>query len=433
LAVSGTAAVIIDVNDTDTVLPAADLVYELVDNRPAASADGSLVAKSADGNLVILDLDTDVEVELIGEADVQIITWRPEGLLVRAWESSLYRFDANLANGTLLSDAMPPGAVVVPGISPANTQLVFSTYDSEAQQFPVWWMSLTTGSVPQQVMIATGSPALSHLWTTDEQWVAFGVSQSEGGGTYLWNTTTDPSSVAYLSADNPGYSPYYTFSPDGTKLMTFAGGGIEIMQVAGDRLTFSVPAVGSSPASWSIDGSYIMYSDSAGGHITPIAADGTPGVPLDVDGLSYGCELGWLTPDRLLYRACSGTNTPFMLADITPGDPPTVELTALSTDSLSTVSAAPTTACFANWGPNAVRVGSAAQLTTYATPRSGTNLNLNSLIWAPDSSGVVWLEGLSSRRSVYWQPIDANCAPVGTPVPIVTNSQDVTRVNFLAR
>jgi hypothetical protein len=392
-------------------------------NLPAVSPDRTRLAITLGEGLGVLELaapDREPQPADLPSGTPQILTWNADGLLVLV-ASQLYRLDHDGSNPQLLASGLP-SSLTLPNVSPMGSYLLYSV--SQDSAFPVSWVN-TDGSTstPTQLTVSEQAPALSLTWSENEQWAALGIVQDGVNGIYAWSPLSSSETPILVGA--PGvYSPYFGFSPEGARLLLHTNGELWMrnLDVAG-QAPFVIDAVDATPAEWSRAGDFISYGTGAdGGFITPIATDGTPGTPLGVPGLYFGCARHWTADDsRFYYRACENDDSgPLRVAEVLDTDPPSAVVTELAESSSQNYTVW-NDRCLLQWSQTEFHVGSLTSPTDATTfQRPPTMVNPN---WAVDGSAITWTDGPSDTRSAHWLAVDPDtCASVGEPVTLVPPS-----------
>ncbi len=421
---NSTPEVVIDVRNPERWVQ-LQVARDGVRNQPIASPDGTVVAHDTPGGLELYRLptsDTDIGQRLTpfdGLGQAQALTPYGQGLLARVG-NDLYRLDDSDADPVAISAALPDADLYSATVSPAAEVFFFAWYDGEA--FGMSWLPLPGGTdFISAVLRDASSPALSPVWSPDGQWLAFGASPN---GVFLWDSrgSADPIAV------NANYSPYYSFSPDGTRLLIHTGAGLIVRALSSPAVAQVVGASNPSPGEWSVDGSYVTYTEGSTGYVTPVDVAGNPGDPIEVPGLGFGCVVGWPSPSELLYQDCTnGTRGPLLYAEVV-GD--AVETTEFA-EGLPNVTVSPSRQCFANWGGTDLGVASMAGVGVAAAATAAATINY--VLWAPDDSGILWSSGQGASTALFFMNT-SDCLPTSEPLNISASiGREPQYPAFLAR
>lgn len=407
----------------DSVLE-MELAWELDNARPVAADDGTQVV-AVDGTwayLVALTDDGVVATRLDLPSPV-VVGWTMGRPLVIS-ESVLYAID-DVSNPTPLAEVgqFYNGST----FSPDGRSMLYSEYVVE-QGFDVLTLAVDgSESAPALLGSAYSSPALSTQWSSDSRFVTYGISASEGGGIWLSEPGVS-SDVTMASAPDAGYNPNYSISPDARHVLLHGSGDLRLVNLENPSAFDTLGATSLSPGVWSPDGRYVFYAEDNAGRLVPVSSDTVFGTPLEVDELGYGCDHLWLDARRMLHRECQTGGAPLQLFQLGTGNTPTLTTSVLVEDAPSFIDVSPDGQCLASWASHEIRISPLDEPANYTTLRRRAAPDMRHLTWAPDSSGVAWVD---YPQGVYFQNI-SQCVPSGDPVRVVSEVTSQT-IAFLAR
>ena len=202
--------------------------------------------------------------------DIGNPAWSPDGTRLVYHRGTIATIAAPRAPGEVLEGLDPEVELVYasgfPAVSPDGRHLVVSERTGRGRpddrtSLAVW---RTDGTYPRRIFSAHGS-ALSPQWSSDGEWIVFGVGNyflARTRPAQLMMVRSDGSNARPLTT-GPGNAGFPSFSPDGTQVVyrfwTDTAGGLRIVTLADGTVQTLTTGYDNFP-SWSPKGDRIVFS-----------------------------------------------------------------------------------------------------------------------------------------------------------------------------
>jgi hypothetical protein len=422
---------LINVNDPNQRFSDLSIFYEAQGGVAPWSSDGRLLANVEGEMLRFYDLrDGSLVSETPAGGVPQVLRWSGnEGVLIRSSSDDGQRTVYVTTTGSEM-EVVPPTTdlgLATHSASPDGTAFLYSVAGGP-EGYPFFFVDMSNPAMPgPETLLGTHpmSPALSHIWSSDSRWVAYGVSGAVSG-IYLWSPSSGQDPIQ-ISPEGTSYTPLHAFSPNADGIASFVSGtdGSVLVHAAIGETVGTVTQLSTapdqSPAIWSPDGAFLSYSSEETGWLHPIGAGGAVGTRFELPEYNYGCRLAWTSASEFIYTSCTAALPELRWGEVA-SDVTTTPLGVGDSTAFAVGGA-----CLVAWNAETLQVGMAAMSPSLASVPSPI-APIERVSVDPAGAGVVW----TVRGSLfYWQPLQ-DCTPVGSPV-LIDGVNDIQQIEFAPR